>query len=114
MIKSLMENQVVPAKPENFSNVETRQPLQENSNTIEVVDKTQIVMRNKSAGNSRIKPSASDYGEMDVKVERAMLDLSEYKNNYVVEKTSYERQMQQAKKDKEARLRNTHYSGGGF
>ena len=51
---------------------------------------------------------------MDVKVERAMLDLSEYKNNFVVEKTSYERQMQQAKKDKESRLRNTHYSGGGF
>ena len=46
-------------------------------------------------------------GLIEDKVERALLDLNEYKNNFMVEKIGYEQKIEQSNKDQ--RMRQTFY-----
>ena len=47
--------------------------------------------RNKSAGSTRPKP------DMDSDLEKALLNLNEYKNNFYDEKATYQKQMEETR-----------------
>lgn len=42
-------------------------------------------------------------------MEKALLDLSEHKNNFYKEKSEFDKQIEQTKQDKDARIRQTFY-----
>ena len=52
--------------------------------------------------------------DLDVKLEKALLDLSEHKNNFYKDKSEFDKQIEQTKKDKDARLRQTFYGNGPY
>ena len=80
MIKSLLNNKT------DESAISREKPL--SSPRIEV-PKLENFRSNKSAGSNRLSQNKSG-GLIEDKVERALLDLNEYKNNFMVEKIGYE------------------------
>ncbi|CAI2361554.1 unnamed protein product [Moneuplotes crassus] len=60
--------------------------------------------------SSEAKPGEKK--DLDVKLERALLDLSEHQNNFYKDKSEFDKQIEQAKKEKDNRLRQTFYGQG--
>jgi len=81
MIKSLLNSHV------DYS-TQQDEPGREKKVEISTLD-VQKVNRHKSAGSGR-QANLPNSGWVEDKVERALLDLNEYKNNFVVEKLGYE------------------------
>ena len=97
MIKSLLNN-----KTENDIEPKWEKVL----GSPRTIDIHPISPRNhKSAGSNRLTVNHS--GLIEDKVERALLDLNEYKNNFMVEKIGYEQKIEQSNKDQ--RMRQTFY-----
>lgn len=64
-----------------------------------------------------VKAKVRDEGEkkeLNVKVEKALNDLSEHRSNYMKDKIEFDKQIEQAKQDKETRLRQTFYGQGPY
>ena len=61
-----------------------------------------------------IKKSESEKGvpqdkDLDIKLEKALLDLSEHQNNFYKDKSDFDKQIEQTKTDKDARIQQTFY-----
>jgi hypothetical protein len=56
-------------------------------------------------------PKGKDF---DQRIEKAMQDLSEHKINFYKDKSEFDKQADQTKKDKEARVRSTFYGKGPY
>lgn len=63
------------------------------------------------AASEKATPKDKDF---DVKLERAILDLSEHRNNFYKDKSEFDKQIDQAKTDKDARIRQTFYGQGPY
>lgn len=59
--------------------------------------------------SENIKPK-----DFDIKLERALLDLSEHKNNFYKEKSDFDKQIEQTRKDKDVRMRQTLYGSSPY
>jgi len=52
--------------------------------------------------------------DLDVKLEKALIDLSEHKNNFYKDKSEFDKQIEQTMQDKDARIRQTFYGNGPY
>lgn len=59
-------------------------------------------------------PSIPKDKDIDLKLEKALLDLNEHKNNFYKDKSEFDKQIEQAKTDKDARIRQTFYGQSSY
>ena len=114
MIKSLMnENADSKTKYEslNKSNIEggsvNRPPLNRKFSNKEHSSPKSIDVTNSEKHIVKDK-------DFEVKLEKALLDLSEHKNNFYKDKSEFDKQIEQTKKDKDTRIRQTFYGSNAF
>lgn len=118
MIKSLLNSQISPdtstlggvggAGGLNTAGDSLNMAPQASSSEHQTLDLVKINWT-KSAESGKPKSRPPNSGWVEDKVERALLDLNEYKNNFMSEKMGYEQQRELANKDKDSWLWNTFY-----
>ena len=69
---------------------------------------------NVDSGRDNTKSENAKPKDFEVKLERALLDLSHHKNNFYKDKSEFDKQIEQTKKDKDARMRQTFYGAGPY
>lgn len=114
MIKSLM-NDNADSKTKydtlNKSNVEggsvKRPPLNRKLSNKETASPKSIDITNSEKHIIKDK-------DFEVKLEKALLDLSEHKNNFYKDKSEFDKQIEQTKVDKDTRIRQTFYGSNAF